>query len=259
MTMNILVFDIETIPDVNAGRQCYDLPADMGDETVAEVMFEKRREQTDGSDFLKHYLHQIVAISVVLREKDKLSVWSIGDANNSEAEILQRFFDGIERYTPTIVTWNGSNFDLPVLHYRSLFHGTYAGRYWESGNTDNNFKYNNYLNRYHERHTDLMDVLSAYQPRATAKLDEIATFLNLPGKMGMDGSQVWPAYLADDLDAIRNYCETDVLNTYLIYLRFMLIQGKLTNERYQHEYQLVKSTLLTSKKAHLEQFANTLL
>ena len=252
--MNILVFDIETIPDVAAGRKLYSLE-NMSDAEVAKHMFEKRAEETGGSDFLKHYLHKVAAISVVMRQADRFKVWSIGELDSSEKELLQRFFDGIDRYTPTLVSWNGSNFDLPVLHYRSLLNSVQAPRYWENGQSDPAFKWNNYLSRFHERHTDLMDVLSGYQSRATAKLDEIATLLGLPGKMGMDGSKVWDAYQNGELENIRNYCETDVLNTYLVYLRFLLIHGKLTQEHYEKEFELVMTTLKASEQPHLINFA----
>ena len=253
--MNILVFDIETIPDVDGGRKLYDFQGT--DQEVASAMFAKRAEETGGSEFLKHYLQKIVTISVVLRQNDKFKVWSIGEPDTDEAELIQRFYDGVERYTPTLVSWNGSGFDLPVLHYRSLLHGISAPRYWEKGEHDQNFKWNNYLSRYHDRHTDLMDVLAAYSGRANAPLDEIATLLGFPGKMGMSGSKVWEYYLAGDREAIRDYCETDVLNTFLVYLRFLLIQGKLNHESYRCEVDLVLDNLNTSDKPHLKAFAAT--
>lgn len=256
--MNVFVFDIETIPDTNAGRKIYDLPSTLTDQEVGETMFLKRREQTSGSDFLPLHLHRIVAISAVLKTKSQINVWSLGDLQSSEKEIIQRFFAGIEKYTPTLVSWNGSAFDLPVLHYRALLHAVASPRYWETGDEDNAFKWNNYLNRYHYRHTDLMDVLAAYQTRANAKLDEIAVMLGLPGKMGMSGSKVWDGYLNGEIESIRNYCETDVLNTYLIYLRFRLIQGKLTEAEYQQHCEEITHHLQKSEKPHLIQFANNM-
>lgn len=250
--MTILVFDIETIPDVTAGRRLYNLEAE-SDAEIAQMMFARRAEETGGSDFLKLHLHRVVAISVVLRHHDTFKVWSLGDLNDPEAELLQRFFDGIERYTPTLVSWNGTQFDLPVLHYRSLLNKIVAPRYWEKDEPA--FKWNNYLSRYHERHTDLMDVLANYSARANVPLDEIATLLGFPGKMGMHGSKVWENYLQGDLISIRNYCETDVLNTYLVYSRFLVFQGKITPEQYELEYDLVIKSLLESDKDHLIEFA----
>ncbi|OGT69651.1 MAG: 3'-5' exonuclease [Gammaproteobacteria bacterium RIFCSPLOWO2_02_FULL_42_9] len=251
--MNIFVFDIETVPDVEAGRRIYGIDS-ADDAKVAEIMFAQRREKTGGSDFLPHYLHRIAAISAVLKTSDLFKVWSLGELDSSEADIIKRFFTGIDRYTPTLVSWNGGGFDLPVLHYRSLLHGIAAPRYWETGDDDREFKWNNYISRYHARHTDLMDVLAGYQTRANAPLDAIATMLGLPGKMGMDGSKVWESYLKGDLAGIRNYCETDVLNTYLLYQRFRLVQGKLTESAYQKIGDEVREFLKNSQEKHLLRF-----
>lgn len=251
---NIFVFDIETIPDVDSGRRIYDLGG-LGDEDTAKAMFNLRRQQT-GGEFLPLHLQRICAISVVLRHADRVRVWSLGEADADEAELVRRFFDGIDKFAPTLVSWNGGGFDLPVLHYRALLHGVQAPRYWDTGGEDRDFKWNNYLSRYHERHTDLMDVLAAYQPRATARLDEVASMLGFPGKMGMSGAKVWDAFLAGDIEGIRNYCETDVLNTYLVYLRFELIRGHLTPQAYDKELKLLRDTLVQEDKAHLQEFVD---
>jgi predicted PolB exonuclease-like 3'-5' exonuclease len=250
--MNIFTFDIETIPDIASGRKLNHLQ-DLNDQAVADFMINKRREE-NGSDFLPLYLHQIVAISAVLKTPQTLNVWSIGDETSSEKEIIERFFSGIDKYSPILVSWNGYGFDLPVLHYRTLLHGVPAHRYFETGDEDPNFKWNNYINRYHYRHTDIMDILAGYQAHAKAKLDEIAVMLGLPGKMGMSGSQVWESYLNNDIAGIRNYCETDVLNTYLIYQRFRLIQGKSTPSEYEAICQETKDFLKNSNKVHLLEF-----
>ncbi len=177
--MNVLAFDIETIPDVETGRRLHDL-AGLSDGDVARALAMKRREQTGDSEFLP--------------------------------------------------------------------------RYWETGGEDQSFRYNNYLNRFHERHTDLMDVLSNYQARAAAPLDEVAVLLGFPGKMGKSGSHVWEQYQAERIDDIRNYCETDALNTYLIYLRYELIRGSLDEAGWAREIDLVRSTLRGANKSHLNEF-----
>ena len=249
---NIFVFDIETIPDVAGGRRLHQLVG-LDDSDTGKAMLHLRQQQT-GSEFLPLHLHRICAISVVLRHADKVKVWSLGEPDAPEAELVQRFFDGIDKFTPTLVSWNGGGFDLPVLHYRALLHGVQAPRYWDTGGDDRDFKWNNYLSRYHERHTDLMDVLANYQPRAAAKLDEIATLLGFPGKMGMSGAKVWDAWQAGEIEAIRDYCETDVLNTYLVYLRFELIRGRLTQAAYAREIELLRSTLEADGRAHIGEF-----
>jgi len=250
--MNVLVFDIETVPDVEGGRRLYGLEG-LPDREVANIMFHKRRQET-GSEFLRLHLHRIVAISLVLRSGDMFKVWSLGEPDSSEAELVRRFFDGLERFTPTLVSWNGSGFDLPVLHYRALVHGIQAPRYWEMGEDDQTFRWNNYISRYHFRHTDVMDVLAGYQARANAPLDEVATLLGFPGKMGMSGAKVWDAFQAGDIVGIRNYCETDVLNTFLVYLRFELFRGRLTPQAYAAECARVREALEREGKPHFDEF-----
>lgn len=251
--MNVLAFDIETVPDVETGRRLYDLKG-LSDKDTGRAMFALRREETGDSEFLRHHLHRVVAISAVLRHADSLKIWSLGDENSDEAEIIRRFFDGIERYTPTLVSWNGSGFDLPVLHYRSLKHEVAAPRYWETGQDDTSFRFNNYLSRFHERHTDLKDVLSAYQPRASAPLDEVAVLLGFPGKMGRSGADVWDQFLDGKIGEIRDYCETDALNTYLVYLRYELIRGNLDAAGYRRETELIRKTLRDANKPHWNEF-----
>ncbi|HUX92118.1 MAG TPA: 3'-5' exonuclease [Gallionellaceae bacterium] len=249
----LLVFDIETIPDIAGLRKLYELDARVSDNDVAEMAFQMRRQKT-GTDFIQHHLQKVAAISCVLREGDNFKVWSLGGLEDDEGSIIQRFFDGIDKYTPQIVSWNGSGFDLPVLHYRSLIHGVQCARYWDMGEDDKDFKWNNYISRYHSRHIDLMDLLAMYGGRANAPLDDLAKLIGFPGKLGMDGSKVWDAYQQGRLGEIRYYCETDVVNTYLVYARFQLMRGQFTKARYEKECELVRSTLSKSDEPHWAEY-----
>ena len=253
--MNTLVFDIETVPDVALGRRLHHLEG-LADAQVARAMFALRRQGT-GGDFLPLEQQRVVAISCVLRSGDGLTVWSLGEPGTPEAELVQRFFDGIDKYSPDLVSWNGSGFDLPVLNYRALLHGVQAPRYWETGEEDTAFRYNNYLSRYHWRHTDLMDVLSAYQGRGRVSLSAMATLLGFPGKLGFDGSRVWEAFQAGDVVGIRRYCETDVLNTWLIWLRFAQLRAALSREQHAEEVERVKTYLRASAEPHFAEFLRT--
>ena len=250
--MHCFSFDIETVPDVESGRLLLDLDG-LSDEDVATAMTFKRL-QAAGHDFLPLHLHRVVAISVTFRTADSFKVWSLGDEDSPEQELVQRFFDGVERYSPDLVSWNGGGFDLPVLHYRALKHGIRAPRYWEIGDSDRDFKWNNYLSRYHWRHTDLMDVLANFNNRAFAKLDEIAVMLGFPGKLGMSGDKVWDTYVEGGIKEIRDYCETDVLNTWLVYLRFEYMRGNLDDRDLQREFELVRATLESMGVPHLNEF-----
>jgi hypothetical protein len=249
----VLVFDIETIPDTDGLKTLLDIPADTSAADVANIAFHQRR-QHNGSDFLPLQQHRVCAISCTLRSAEGFKVWSLGTADEGEGKLIQRFFDGLDKYTPQLVSWNGGGFDLPVLHYRGLMHGVQASRYWDMGEDDREFKWNNYISRYHTRHLDLMDVLAMYQPRANAPLNEIAQLCGFPGKLGMDGSKVWDAYKNGEIEAIRNYCETDVVNTYLVFLRFQLMRGALTPDAHINEVNLVRETLENESAPHWKEF-----
>jgi predicted PolB exonuclease-like 3'-5' exonuclease len=210
--MHCFSFDIETVPDVEFGRRMWGLEG-LPDDEVGTAMTFLRQQQT-GSDFLPLHQHCVVAISVALRSGDSFRVWSLGDEESSEAEIVGRFFDGIERYAPDLVSWNGSGFDLPVLHYRALRHGIQAPRYWEVGDSDREYKWNNYLGR----------------------------------------DKVRERWLSGGISEIRDYCETDVLNTWLIYLRFEFMRGNLDATGLEREFALVRETLAGMNVPHLNEF-----
>lgn len=250
--MHCFSFDIETIPDVEFGRKYFEL-GDLADEKVATAMTFKRQQET-GSEFLPLHQHRVIAISVALRTGDSFRVWSLGDEDSDEADLVARFFDGIDKYSPDLVSWNGSGFDLPVLHYRALRHGIQAPRYWEMGEADRDFKWNNYLNRFHWRHIDLMDVLAGFQNRGRASLDQMAVLLGYPGKLGMSGARVWDTWLDGGIREIRNYCETDVLNTWLVYLGFEHMRGNLDDRGLKRELDLVRATLSGMQESHLDEF-----
>lgn len=251
--MNVLVFDIETIPDVVTIRKLHKLEDKLTDQEVVDWINAKTQEER-GTTFLPIHLHKVACISAVMARGTSIKVWTIGEEESSESDIIQRFYAGIEKYTPTIISWNGTGFDLPVLHYRAMHHKISAPRYWETGDNDQGFKWNNYISRYHARHLDLLDVLALFNTRAFVKLDEAAVLMGFPGKMGQSGASVWDQYAAGGLKDIRDYCETDVLNTYLMYLRFELMRGHFMPNEYDAHCDRLKQYLADEDKSHLTQF-----
>jgi len=250
--MNVLVFQIKTIPDIDSGRKLYDLH-DLTDKDVANVMLHKRRQEV-GHERLKVHLQKIVSISVAMRTAEHFSVWTLGEKNVDEKGMVEQFFALIDGYTPNLVSWNGKDFDLPVLHYRALLYGLNAKRYWEMGGQVEKFKFNNYLNRYHDRHLGLMDVLAGYESHAHAPLNEMATMLGFPGNLSKPQGDVWDDYLAGKITAINERCETDVINIYLVFLRFEMMRGRLDADEYALECQVVRKSLQAESKPHLTQF-----
>jgi predicted PolB exonuclease-like 3'-5' exonuclease len=249
----VLVFDIETIPDVQGLRALNGHDSDSTDAEVAAAAFAARREKI-GSDFLQHHLHRVAAISCVFRDNEGFRVRSLGALDDNEEKLIHDFYKVIDRYTPQLVSWNGGGFDLPVLNYRALINGVTAVRFWEQGEEDRDFKWNNYLSRYHTRHLDLMDHLAMYTGRANAPLDDLAKLCGFPGKMGVDGSQVWTLYQEGRLAEIRDYCETDVVNTYLVYCRYQLMRGQLTRAAFDAEIDLVRRSLAEIDAPHWKEY-----
>jgi len=236
--MNVLVFDIETIPDIEGGQAIFDLHG-LDDKSTAKAMLHIHQQKT-GSDFLPLYLHKIVAISVLHRGMGDdmgktVSVKSLGDEASTESDLLKLFFEEVDSKTPEIVSWNGSHFDMPVVRYRALQNAINLPDHWSE---DSDYY-----------HNDVKYALSMYNEDASAPLDHIAKQLGFPGKLGMDGSKVWDEYQAGNIKGIRDYCETDVLNTYLVYLRYQLMQGKLNHEALEQEFTLLRDALESQNKA----------
>ena len=256
----VLVFDIETIPDVAGLRVLRGADPALSDAEVhaAEIADRAARNK---SDFLHPHLQRVLVVSCVFRGSRGLFVHSFVDlereGRSEEGDVIQAFFDRVEKHKPQLVSWNGGGFDLPVLQQRGMRHGVVAGRYWDMGqddDSDREHRYNNYISRYHLRHVDLMDLLALYQSKANAPLDAMAKLCGFPGKLGMDGSQVYAAYLDGRRDEIRRYCETDVMNTYLLWLRFEKMRARLDEAAYQSEIALARVTVAASDEPHWAEY-----
>ena len=250
--MNVLIFDIETVPDTCGGAKLIELEG-LSKKDIIKAM-EHTQFQKSGTMFQPLHLHKIVAISVLYKNNEKLSLLSLGDEDSEESDLLNLFFSAIDKYQPQLVSWNGKGFDSPVIHYRALIHGVSSIKYWDKGDDDREFKWNNYLNRYHDRHLDLMDVMSGY--KKPASLTDIAQLIGAPGKYGIDGSKVTDYYLANDIKKIRDYCETDVLNTYFVFLRYQLISNNITRDNYKKLLEEIFSFLDKSDKEHWKEFSS---
>lgn len=260
---NIFVFDIETIPD---DESAFPL---IGEDKKDLSNLEKRREAltdyhleiTDGKNpFLRQPFHKVVAISFlvasieynnegqeVLKFKE---VRSGGTKNSTEKELIDGFFKTIDKLKPKIVSFNGRTFDIPVLKYRAMKYGITGNFFHTSGN-----KYESYSSRYALGwHCDLIDALSDFGASARVKLNEVCSILGFPGKFGVDGSLVTEMYDNGEVEAIRNYCETDVLNTYLVYLRYALHTAKLRLDDYNTEISNIVEFLKDSKQEHFTEF-----
>ena len=99
-----------------------------------------------------------------------------------------------------------------------------------------------------------MDFFALHNGRNNASLDDICKICGFPGKLDIDGGKVWQIFLKGDIASIRNYCETDVANTYLVYLRFMLIKNEISLKSYDSEITKFKKILENYDKPHWIEF-----
>ncbi len=210
-----LVLDIETVPDIER----WDRP-----------------ESAEGSrdPFPPSWAHRIVVIGCLwldhgysLKRLDVISdpAEAAGTPDDRERALLEQLSRFVGRQRPVLVTYNGRSFDLPVIALRALCHAVPLPWYYREGTT---------RSRYSEQgHLDLCDWLADHGATRSSSLDAIARLIGLPGKLGVDGSQVEGLYQAGELARIQQYCLTDVAQTALLFLRFRLLQGKLSAEDYR--------------------------
>ncbi len=214
MGQNIIVWDIETVPDLPGFAAANGLGGKSDEEVRAAL----------GEKFPKHIYHSIVCIGALVahREVERWVVEALGAPHcgeRSEKDLIAGFVGRIAELTPQLVTFNGNSFDLPVLRYRALVNKVSAP----------GLSMRPYFNRYTEDAVDLCDVLSAFSSQGKATLHERCRVMGLPGKPdGMDGSEVARYHRDGRVQDIADYCETDVVNTYRIWLRYELFRGKLT-------------------------------
>ena len=217
-----LVLDIETIPDL----EVYTLP---------EVAVGEERP------IAPPYAHRPIVIGLLWLDGEfafkRLGVVARDD---DEAAMLADFSQFVETNRPDIVTWNGRGFDLPVIALRCLRHGVPLRWYYQG---------KGYRYRYSaEGHLDLCDVLSEHGAARHLKLDTVAKLVGLPGKVGVDGSQVEGLFRAGQIEKIRDYCLSDVVQTAFVFLRYRLLAGAFTDADYRRVATALYEKLATDER-----------
>ncbi len=221
--MKTIIYDIETIPDLDFGRKHMNLDG-LSDEDIGRSMFFQQL-QKHGSEFLPINLHKIITISFVTENK--------GDIELSSCTSLMHFLDSIKD-ADHFVTWNGNRFDIPVLYFRALLDNLVVNKRIFDGN----------------HHTDLKDVLSNRDINSISGLDRVSKHLGLPGKSKYKGNAVWDLYLEKKMDEIIRYCESDALNTYLIYIQHQYSMGTISEQELNIKKDTLKKFLASQDKPH---------
>ncbi|NPA63970.1 MAG: 3'-5' exonuclease [Epsilonproteobacteria bacterium] len=228
----ICIFDCETIPDPDLLRASFAVEG--SDEEVTKRALELY-EKESGTTFLPLPFHKIVAISAVIADDfgrfDRVSTIR----GENEEEMIGEFLRFIDRHNPRLVTFNGRSFDVPLLLLRALRYNLTCPAYFEQENQQyNKSRWDNYRTRFSETfHLDLLDSLSHYGAVRGMRLDHICQMAGLPGKFDISGGDVVELYYKDELSRIKEYCESDALNTYLLFLKYELLKGNIVLEEYR--------------------------
>ena len=191
------------------------------------------KEKT-GSEFLPVCFHHVVSISAVMADGFGRFLRVSTLDGESERDKIAKFLTFIEDFNPRLVSFNGRGFDLPMIMARAMCYDLSAAAYFETNDRDNNkSKWENYRSRYDGRfHLDLLDHISDFGAVRGLKLDHICASVGLPGKYDVHGDQVLQLYYAGEQDKIDEYCRSDVLNTYWLFLKYELLRGKITKDDY---------------------------
>jgi 3'-5' exonuclease len=182
-------------------------------------------EPGDGDGLPPPPHHQVFCVGVMWLGSDhavrKLGVLGEG---KPEAEMLLDLTRFLEKHRPTLITYNGRGFDLPVIAARCLRHGVPFGYYYQSKDVRYRFS--------PEGHLDLMDFLSDFGAAKRSRLDVAARLCGMPGKVGVAGKDVGPLIHAGRLSEVGDYCLCDVVQTAAIFLRLQLLRGELDRPGY---------------------------
>src|SRR5215471_540152 len=225
--MRYTIIDIETRIDKSLVRAVYFPHTDIADQEAYQQARQQLREQ-QGNDFFPLSFHVPISIAVgqVNDERVLTTVETLQETEYSEEAIVRTFWQRSERFPGLLVTFNGRNFDLPVLELHALKYECPAPRYF-SGKARNRYV--------EEGHYDLYDFLTNYGVhRLRGGFNVLAKMIGLPGKTEIDGSMVQQLWEDGRLAEIHRYCRHDVIQTYFLFLRVELIRGRLTSLQYEH-------------------------
>ncbi|CRF45294.1 3'-5' exonuclease [Helicobacter heilmannii] len=238
----IYILDIETVPSLPLiAKHCPECVANTPLQTCEN--FFNWCENKHKTRFPPLYMHQIVSIACVIAtpEGSFKSVGNFGKGCSDEKALVADFLAFFNRHQPKLVTFNGRAFDLPLLMLKALAYNLNAHTFYTRGD-----KWENYRYRYSEEyHTDLLDSLAHFGPARGLNLDGVCAVCNLPGKFDVSGDQIYQLYYQDppELERIHSYCQSDVLNTYWLYLKYLLSCGTLSEEGYLSTLHGLKSNL----------------
>jgi predicted PolB exonuclease-like 3'-5' exonuclease len=236
----VVVWDLETVPDLAAAARMLDLGA-APEAKVREAL---------GSGFPKHPLHKIVCIGALVASRqsegwrtDALGAPHIGE--RTEAKLIGDFIEKIGQLLPQLITFNGHSFDLPVLRYRAMVNRVSAG----------GLQVRQYFHCYTDHALDLCDALGSYMPGAKVKLDEVSKTRSPESRRELTAAASRKWVLAGQIEEVARYCESDVLNTYRVWLVYELFRGSIPAKELEWSEMQIRDFIVARKAANPHLYA----
>lgn len=225
----ICIFDCETIPDVELAKSEFEIELDSPMD-ICNRAFELQKEKS-GSTFLPIPFHKVVAISAVICDDNfefiKVGTFQKDSLVCDEENLIREFLDFIDKQKPKLVSFNGNGFDIPMLFVRAMKYNISCKAYFNSD------KWEGYKSRYSEKaNLDLLDSIANFGAVRGLKLDTISKMVGIPGKFDVHGDEVVRLYFENEHNKIKEYCESDVLNTYWLMLKYEILKGSLNRKSY---------------------------
>ncbi|HEC26832.1 MAG TPA: hypothetical protein ENI67_05420 [Gammaproteobacteria bacterium] len=236
--MSIMLLDIATIPDFELGTRLYNLH-NLSEKDIFRVMSTKSREMDDKTEGLALHMQRVLAISVFFQDKESIKIWSVGDSKSNEVDLLKILERYANEYKPAVVTWCGDRSIFPVLNFRYLSHSIQSPIF--------------------ASHINLMAELAVGSNNGPASLHELAVLSGSPGNKKITDEDALNHYLEGRTELIRNNLELSNINTWLIYQRWQLVNGKIDQAGFEAEKQLLINTLLQEDRTHLKYFVDALI
>jgi predicted PolB exonuclease-like 3'-5' exonuclease len=262
---NVVVFDVEWVPDTASGRRIFRLQDTASDDEVLEIMWrEGGATAEDPRPYLKTVMCRIVSIAAVVRKRvhsevrlELVSLPGLHDGEQPEGKIIRQFLEAVGKLEAQLVGFNSSNADLPILFQRALASRVTAPTFchrpekpWEGAD---------YFARYSDYNIDLKNELGGFG-KAAPSLNELAASLGIPGKMGINGADVVDLWRSGEIRHIVEYNQFDALSTYLVWLRSAYFSGRLTEHAFVHEEQVLETLLrqeIEGGAEHLNRYLDT--